>query len=52
MTIETDAAATSATAGPARRVRHEVADGVRLMAFSLGSSVALAAVISFGLGRL
>jgi hypothetical protein len=24
-----------------RRVRHEVADGVRLMAFSLGSSIGL-----------
>jgi hypothetical protein len=35
-----------------RRVRHEVADGVRLMAFSLGSSIALAAVVSIVLGRL
>jgi len=36
----------------ARRVRHDVADGVRLMAFSLGSSIVLAVVISVGLGRL
>lgn len=35
-----------------RRVRHEVADGVRLMAFSLGSSIVLAAAISIGLGLL
>jgi hypothetical protein len=35
-----------------RRVRHEVADGVRLMAFSLGSSVALAGVIALALGTL
>ena len=35
-----------------RRVRHEVADGVRLMAFSLGSSIVLAVLISIGLGRL
>ena len=35
-----------------RRVRHEVADGARLMAFSLGSSVVLAVLISIGLGRL
>ncbi|WP_302477622.1 hypothetical protein [Aeromicrobium stalagmiti] len=35
-----------------RRVRHEVADGVRLMAFSLGSSIVLATVISIGLGLL
>jgi hypothetical protein len=37
---------------PARRVRHELADGVRLMAFSLGSSVGLALLISIGLGHL
>lgn len=36
----------------ARRVRHDVADGVRLMAFSLGASVGLAAVIALGLGLL
>ncbi len=40
------------TAGQTRRVRHEVADGVRLMAFSLGSSITLAVLISIGLGRL
>ena len=40
------------TAAQTRRVRHEVADGVRLMAFSLGSSMALAVLISVGLGRL
>ena len=35
-----------------RRVRHEVADGVRLMAFSLGASVGLAALVAIVLGRL
>jgi len=40
------------TGNEARRVRHEVADGIRLMAFSLGSSVVLAVAISIGLGRL
>lgn len=35
-----------------KRVRHEVADGVRLMAFSLGSSVALAVLIALVLGSL
>ncbi len=35
-----------------RRVRHEVADGVALMAFSLGSSVGLAALIALVLGSL
>lgn len=35
-----------------RRVRHDVADGVALMAFSLGSSIALAAVIALVLGSL
>jgi len=35
-----------------RRVRHEVADGVRLMAFSLAMSIALATAISIGLGLL
>jgi hypothetical protein len=35
-----------------RRVRHEVADGVRLMAFSLGSSVVLAVIIAVALGSL
>lgn len=35
-----------------RRVRHDVADGVRLMAFSLGSSVVLALLIAIGLGHL
>jgi hypothetical protein len=35
-----------------RRVRHEVADGVRLMAFSLGSSVVLAVLIALALGSL
>ena len=48
MTIETSGTA----ATPTRRVRHEVADGVRLMAFSLGSSIALAVLVSMGLGRL
>jgi len=33
-----------------RRVRHEVADGVALMGFSLGVSIGLAIVIAFGLG--
>lgn len=33
-----------------RRVRHEVADGVALMAFSLGVSVGLAVLIALGLG--
>jgi hypothetical protein len=45
MAIDTDS-------GPSRRVRHELADGVRLMAFSLGSSVGLAVLISIGLGHL
>jgi hypothetical protein len=45
MTIETNTE-------PVRRVRHELADGVRLMAFSLGSSVGLALLISIGLGHL
>jgi len=45
MTIDTNSE-------PTRRVRHELADGVRLMAFSLGSSIALALVISIGLGHL
>jgi len=40
------------TGSEARRVRHEVADGVRLMAFSLVSSIVLAVVLSIGLGRL
>jgi hypothetical protein len=35
-----------------RRVRHEVADGVRLMAFSLSSSVAIAVLIALLLGSL
>lgn len=35
-----------------RRVRHEVADGVRLMAFSLGASIGLAVLLAVGLGRL
>ena len=35
-----------------RRVRHEVADGVALMAFSLGSSIVLALVIALVLGLL
>ncbi len=33
-----------------RRVRHEVAEGIRLMAFSLASSVALAGLIAILLG--
>jgi small basic protein len=33
-----------------RRVRHEVADGVALMGFSLGVSIALAIVIAIGVG--
>ena len=33
-----------------RRVRHEVADGVALMTFSLGVSIGLAALIALGLG--
>jgi hypothetical protein len=35
-----------------RRVRHEVADGVRLMACSLASSILLTVIIAIGLGRL
>ncbi|MCW2770382.1 MAG: hypothetical protein JWR27_1815 [Aeromicrobium sp.] len=35
-----------------RRVRHEVADGVRVMAFSLAASIALATAIAVGLGLL
>ncbi|WP_255489187.1 MULTISPECIES: hypothetical protein [Aeromicrobium] len=35
-----------------RRVRHEVADGVRVMAFSLASSIVLATLIAIGLGQL
>jgi L-aminopeptidase/D-esterase-like protein len=35
-----------------RRVRHEVADGVALMAFSLGSSVVLAVLLALLLGSL
>lgn len=35
-----------------RRVRHEVADGVRLMLFSLGSSIGLAVIIALALGNL
>lgn len=35
-----------------RRVRHEVADGVALMVFSLGSSVLMALLIALVLGSL
>lgn len=35
-----------------RRVRHEVADVVALMLFSLGTSIALAAVVALILGLL
>lgn len=35
-----------------RRVRHEVADGLALMVFSLGSSIALAIFIALVLGLL
>lgn len=35
-----------------RRVRHEVADGVALMVFSLGTSIALALVAALVLGSL
>jgi hypothetical protein len=35
-----------------RRVRHEVADGVRLMAFSLTSSVVIAVLVALFLGSL
>ena len=35
-----------------KRVRHDVADGVRLMAFSLGLSVALAVLTAVLLGSL
>ena len=45
MTTRTDTGAT-------RRVRHDVADGMRVMAFSAGSSIVLAALIAIGLGRL
>jgi hypothetical protein len=44
--------AIDANSEPTRRVRHELADGVRLMAFSLGSSIGLALLISIGLGHL
>lgn len=56
MTTTTDATGT-------RRVRHEVADGIRVMAFApyafrawgypqLGTSIVLAVAIAVGLGRL
>ena len=35
-----------------RRVRHEVADGVRLMVFSLTSSVVIALLVALLLGSL
>jgi hypothetical protein len=35
-----------------RRVRHEVADGVRVMAFSICSSVLLAVLVALVLGSL
>ena len=35
-----------------RRVRHEVADGVALMGFSLGMSVVLAILIAICLGMV
>ncbi len=35
-----------------RRVRHEVADGVVLMGFSLVTSLAIAGLIALLLGRL
>ena len=35
-----------------RRVRHEVADGVALMGFSLGASITLAGLIALVLGFL
>lgn len=35
-----------------RRVRHDVADGIVLMGFSLGASVTIAAVIALVLGLL
>jgi hypothetical protein len=40
------------TTGTNRRVRHDVADGVRLMAFSLSSAIVLAVLIAIGLGQL
>ena len=33
-----------------RRIRHEVADGVALMGFSLGMSIGLAALVALVLG--
>lgn len=38
---------------PARRVRHEVRDGLALMAFSLGTSVLVGIAMAFlvGLGK-
>ncbi len=33
-----------------RRVRHDVADGIALMAFSLGMSLGLAVLIALALG--
>jgi len=43
----------SAPRGPVRRVRHEVRDGLVVMAFSAATSVGLAAVLTFlsGLGK-
>ncbi|MGA8987729.1 hypothetical protein [Aeromicrobium sp.] len=35
-----------------RRVRHEVADGLALMAFSLGASIVLALISALFLGSL
>jgi hypothetical protein len=35
-----------------RRVRHDVADGVALMGFSLAVSIGLAALAALGLGLL
>jgi hypothetical protein len=44
---------TTGARGPVRRVRHEVRDGLVLMAFSAGTSVGLAVLLTLlaGLGK-
>ncbi len=46
-------AVTNESVTPARRVRHEVRDGIAVMAFSAGASVTLTVFITFlvGLGK-
>ena len=52
MTIGTDIDIDGGSTARTRRVRHEVADGVRLMAFSLGSSVEVSLLVALLLGSL